>query len=43
MSSDPDEEPDDEWNSPEKWKVTLGVLSLLVALAALVGQFTQLA
>ncbi|MFJ5175180.1 hypothetical protein ACIP68_15210 [Streptomyces griseoviridis] len=40
MSSDPDEDP--EWSGPEKWQVALGVLSLLVGLAALVGQFAQL-
>ncbi|MFE2423969.1 hypothetical protein [Streptomyces hokutonensis] len=40
MSSDPNEEP--EWSGPDKWQVILGILSLLVALAALVGQFAQL-
>ncbi len=39
MSSDPNEEP--PWSGPEKWQVAIGVLSLLVALAALAGQFTQ--
>ncbi|MFQ3559494.1 hypothetical protein QZN11_22200 [Streptomyces gramineus] len=39
MSSDPNKEP--QWSGPEKWQVTIGVLSLLVALAALAGQFTQ--
>jgi hypothetical protein len=39
MSSDQDEEP--EWSGPDKWQVALGVLSLLVALAALAGQLAQ--
>ncbi|MGI5481955.1 hypothetical protein [Streptomyces lavendofoliae] len=40
MSSDQDKGP--EWSGPEKWQVALGALSLLVGLAALVGQFAQL-
>ena len=39
MSSDEDKEP--QWSGPEKWQVVIGVLSLLVALAALAGQFSQ--
>lgn len=29
------------WTGPERWQVALGALSLLVAVIALVGQFTQ--
>ncbi|MFD8571422.1 hypothetical protein [Streptomyces sp. NPDC059639] len=39
MSSDPNEEP--EWSGPEKWQTVIGVLSLVVALIALVGQIAQ--
>lgn len=39
MSSDPNEEL--PWSGPEKWQVGIGVLSLLVALTALAGQFAQ--
>ncbi|BBJ41666.1 hypothetical protein GCM10017744_045820 [Streptomyces antimycoticus] len=32
---------DDRWTGPDKWQVIIGVLSLLVAIAACVGQFLQ--
>ncbi|GAA0998069.1 MULTISPECIES: hypothetical protein [Streptomyces] len=32
---------DARWTGPDKWQVVIGVLSLLVAIAACVGQFLQ--
>ncbi|WP_269846183.1 hypothetical protein [Streptomyces carminius] len=33
------EETRDRWTAPERWQVVIGVLGLLVAVVACVGQF----
>jgi hypothetical protein len=38
---DTQETNDHRWAPPDIWQVALGVLSLLVAIAACVGQFLQ--
>jgi hypothetical protein len=35
------EETSDRWSSPDRWQVSIGILSLLVAIVACVGQFVR--